>query len=246
MEMTHYRRYKFTFIAFSIIGLVLTAFSKPSFADHDPGIAHFCVKNNGKLRLAGSSAECGIDETHLSLVTEQYAKRLHGNTIAEVEREFPSREEDGGPGYFRVELVFCDPAPGISGCDPSSITLLSAPIFDDSLSDKATLITYNADNTPEFPAIVERLTNGNNDLILPIAEYYDEDEFPGSSHSDGFYESELVPVGSPNYLDLQGLTIDNITVWIDRVNLDYLSATDATYASMKYRVFFGLVPQGNL
>jgi hypothetical protein len=71
-----------------------------------------------------------------------------------------------------------------------------------------------AANTPSFPAAAELLTDGIDYYISP--QWF----MPGSSHAGNWLESKLFGDQTPNGIDFEGWTVEEIAIRIDRLEID--------------------------
>jgi hypothetical protein len=181
---------------------------------------------------------------------ETLVKRLHGYKAAVLAHDFETASE-GPPGQMQIGIAMCpglgDHVGGIGGglCTPQSAgaaTLQTRFLTD--VDDRA-ILTFTAENSTDFAAMVDLLSNGSDDRIRLTAEYFDEQGnfLMGNgrqvSERIGLFIGPQVSSG-PGYIDLAGFDLDNITVSIDRLVMVYDEDDDETDFSLSFRVFFGL------
>jgi hypothetical protein len=185
---------------------------------------------------------------------EALVKRLHGFKSAVVKFDFDATVE-GAPGRMQLLVVSCEPreAPGPGSLcapeDPDALVIATDLLGEE---DQGSGIVFDATSAPDYAAIVERLTNDEDDHFALWARY--GGAFPASARSapessfffrgfgfgsgpqDDFQQTS----SGPGFLDLAGLEIDHITVSVDRLTLVYDEADNETDVRLEYRVFFGL------
>ncbi len=234
--------------------LLLGAGAGQVMASHDPGIIHACIKN-GSIQIVSSPADCKTGETPVALATEDalqtrldtletLVKRLHGNQAAVISRS-GNGNATGTPGFLLVSLYFCDPTDlgPQDVCDADHGYAIESGPINGTLS--GSTLTFDASNTPDFPAIAAYLTDGKNEIIRISEEYHQADgTWAGGGSSSGydrawFFGTPQVSSG-PHFSDLTGLPIDSISLSLDFVLLDYDTNSQSTGYYFDYRVFFGL------
>jgi len=240
-----------------VVLLLVGAAAGQAMASHDPAIIHTCVKN-GSMQVVSSAADCKAGETHVALATEDaladlqaridmleaLAKRLHGNQAAVIARG-GNGNATGTPGFLLVSLYFCDPADlgPQDMCDADHGYAIESGPIDGTLS--GSTLTFDASNTPDFPAIAAYLTDGKNEIIRITTDYHQADgTWAGGGSSSGydrswFFGTPQVSSGPP-FSDLVGLPIDSISLSLDFILLDYDTNDQSTSYFYDYRVFLGL------
>lgn len=177
---------------------------------------------------------------------EGFIRRLHGNKAAVVPRnfEFGTAEQINS---FNVSLTFClgdaggGGGPGGGGfvCRINSADyVLTSEVILNKDSD-GVIITFNEENSPDFPGVLDLLTNGSNDRIGIVLSYDNGSSSITSTEKTVFFV-QTQTTSEIGYDDLQGIDLGSISVSFDIVNLNYNENDGLTHVDIQSRVFFGL------
>jgi hypothetical protein len=179
---------------------------------------------------------------------EAFVRRLHGNKAAAVSRSI-DLGTSGSVGLVQLILTYCiGPGPGGPGgadfCRFSNAdyTLTTVDFFDEDSDGE--VITFNAENSPDFTEVTNLLTNGNNDRMgITLALVKPNDVFfaPAQSGPERFYFFIQPQTSSGiGYVDLEGFEIDEISISIDSIALSYDQNEDDSRVRINMREFFEL------
>lgn len=120
--------------------------------------------------LQGSNEDLQAQIDELSVL----AKRLHGNQAAVINDAIAgSGTVAGTPGGFVVTMLFCDASIAMGICDESTGFVLQTGLIGKSA--QGSIITFDASNSTNFPAIADLVTNGQNDVIKIETTYFKGD-----------------------------------------------------------------------
>lgn len=254
-------------LALPLVLLLLAGGTGLVLASHDPDFIHVCIKNRN-IKIVRDGAKCQRGAASMSLATEaslaslqnenaalqarvdeleSLAKRLHGHQAAVVERGSSNSGIPGMPGGFVIRFSVCaqgmlDPNGVCSGATGYQV---ETPILTE--ADHRSVVTFDASNTPDFPAMAALLTNGEIDIVRMETQHYDSNGMPGGGGSSQttdaniFYYLTQVTSG-PGYTDLEGLDLGSISISIDRLTQFYDQPNDKSSSDLDYRIFFGLAP----
>jgi hypothetical protein len=179
---------------------------------------------------------------------EAFIRRLHGNKAAAVSRSIDFTT-NGKVISVQFILTYCiGPGPGGPGtgdiCRLSSAdyTLTTGEFFDENSDGQ--VITFNADNSPDFADVVNLLTNGSNDrmgLVLALAKTNDVlfSNVQSGPERTYFFIGPQTSSGI-GYVDLEEFEIDEISISIDSIFLPYNENEDRSTVRINMREFFGL------
>jgi hypothetical protein len=157
---------------------------------------------------------------------EAFIRRLHGNKAAAASRSI-DLGTDGRVNSVQFILTYCI-GPGLGGPGSGDICRLSSAdyslttggFFDEDSDGQ--VITFNADNSPDFADVVNLLTNGTNDrmgLVLGLAKPSDVLYSTAQSGPERFYFFIQPQTSSGiGYVDLEGFEIDEISISIDSIS----------------------------
>ncbi len=251
------------FVVVTLIVVLLIGGAGLAVANHDPDIIHACIKNGG-IEVVDTAGECKQGETEISLATEAalaalqssnanlqsqlnnletFVKRLHGNKAAVIDH--PNQGTTSGHLVGKtVRLLFCPEGTDPSSCissNPAALVLETGLLTE---ADFRSIITFDATHS-QFNAVADLLTNGDNDIMrLEIEGQQSDGSFGGSTALTGperafFFGNTQVSTG-PEFDDLEGIPISNISMSIDSIFFHYDSGTDSTDHGLNLRVFFGM------
>ncbi|MEN8207128.1 MAG: hypothetical protein ABFS24_14120 [Pseudomonadota bacterium] len=179
---------------------------------------------------------------------EAFVRRLHGNKAAAVSRSIDI-DTSGSVSLVQFILTYCiGPGPGGPGSanfcrfSDADYTLTTGEFFDEDSDGE--VITFNANNSPNFTEVVNLLTNGGDDrmgvtlaLVKPNNVFF-ADVLSGPERFAFFIQPQTS--SGIGYDDLEGFEIDEISISIDFIGLSYDENEDKSRVSINMREFFGL------
>lgn len=209
-------------------------------AQSEGTLLNVCIKDS-KIRVVNDPNECDKDkEMTSSLVTgeglqdleaenaalKSLVRRLHRNSAAVIDIDrggFTSREEYTEVTY---RLIICPEEDAVDGICTDNNSVLEWTITE--ADEGITIIKTSGDG--DFDILIERLTNGDNDVVC-------REILSGISCSPerSFFKDFVGPIST----DLAGYDLDQISLAVDFINI-YHPQDGGTEYDLNGRLFFEL------
>jgi hypothetical protein len=211
-----------------------------------PGYAYAISNNTNK---PGDIPPIAQDVNDRIDALESLIRRLHGDNAAVIPVSDSGSTLDGEVVGAKFTLAVClpgwdDNASPHAICDSDYTDLvLVSQVF--GANDDDAIVTFTAETSPHFSAIIALLTNGeNNDMGISVEYTLNDGSWAGSAthgltDRHAFFNLPQVSSGV-GFVDLEGFEIGSISLSVDILGFYYSDNSDTSHPQLETRWFFEL------